>query len=121
MQCAKCSGTLKTLDAEGTTLDQCGNCGGIWFDHRELRAVLSCGQAGGIDVDESHFPECLNATRGSCPRCQVALHTAESLAVDGLHYDECSSCKGIWLDRGELARFANPESSAVVGFFSKDI
>ena len=37
----------------------------------------------------------------NCPRCTSTL---EELDRDGITIDRCTSCRGIWLDRGELER-----------------
>ena len=37
----------------------------------------------------------------NCPRCHAAL---AELDRDGITIDRCESCRGIWLDRGELEK-----------------
>ncbi len=37
----------------------------------------------------------------NCPRCQSPLTERER---DGLTIDFCMSCRGVWLDRGELEK-----------------
>lgn len=34
-----------------------------------------------------------------CPKCQNAMRTVDR---QGIHIDQCDSCRGIFLDRGEL-------------------
>ncbi len=34
-----------------------------------------------------------------CPRCEKTLHMTER---QGIEIDYCPSCRGVWLDRGEL-------------------
>ena len=38
----------------------------------------------------------------NCPRCNTA--SMEELDRDGITLDRCNSCRGIWLDRGELEK-----------------
>jgi uncharacterized protein len=38
----------------------------------------------------------------TCPRCNTA--NMEELDRDGITLDRCTSCRGIWLDRGELEK-----------------
>lgn len=38
-----------------------------------------------------------------CPKCNVDMQVKNILEVD---IDICPSCKGIWLDEGELAKLA---------------
>lgn len=35
-----------------------------------------------------------------CPKCRVKLDTMKMLGVE---FENCPSCTGVWLDRGELA------------------
>ena len=39
--------------------------------------------------------------RGMCPRCGIALVQQDH---HGVKIDACTSCAGIWLERGELER-----------------
>jgi uncharacterized protein len=38
----------------------------------------------------------------NCPRCE--RNTLEEIDRDGLTIDRCPSCRGVWLDRGELEK-----------------
>ena len=38
----------------------------------------------------------------NCPRCNTSR--LEELDRDGITIDRCTSCRGVWLDRGELER-----------------
>ena len=42
----------------------------------------------------------------TCPKCQGAMRTYER---NGVHVDQCSECRGIFLDRGELERLIDAE------------
>jgi len=35
----------------------------------------------------------------SCPKCQAEMRTYER---NGIHVDQCTECRGVFLDRGEL-------------------
>nr|WP_311771494.1 zf-TFIIB domain-containing protein [Actinophytocola algeriensis] len=41
-----------------------------------------------------------------CPKCQNAMRTVDR---QGIHIDQCDSCRGIFLDRGELEAILNAE------------
>ncbi|MCC6898357.1 MAG: zf-TFIIB domain-containing protein [Polyangiaceae bacterium] len=45
-----------------------------------------------------------------CPRCEAALAERER---DGVTIDICASCRGIWLDRGELEKLIARASAAL--------
>ena len=44
----------------------------------------------------------------TCPKCHGAMRTYER---NGVHVDQCSECRGIFLDRGELERLVDAENS----------
>jgi Zn-finger nucleic acid-binding protein len=39
--CPRCQRALEATGLHGIEIDRCRNCGGIFFDHRELPAVLA--------------------------------------------------------------------------------
>ena len=43
----------------------------------------------------------------TCPKCQGTMRTYER---NGVHVDQCSECRGIFLDRGELDRLIDAEN-----------
>ena len=42
----------------------------------------------------------------TCPKCQGAMRTYER---NGVHVDQCTDCRGIFLDRGEHERLVDAE------------
>jgi len=44
----------------------------------------------------------------TCPKCQGAMRTYER---SGITVDQCSECRGIFLDRGELERLVDAEAA----------
>lgn len=49
-----------------------------------------------------------NTTALVCPKCAGQLHGYER---NGVTIDQCDTCRGIFLDRGELERLIDAESS----------
>lgn len=47
-----------------------------------------------------------------CPKCQNAMRTFDK---NGVHIDQCESCHGIFLDRGELEQIVSAESNFYSG------
>lgn len=43
-----------------------------------------------------------------CPKCHGSMRTYER---NGVHVDQCTECRGIFLDRGELDRLVDAESA----------
>ena len=82
-------------------LDQCPDCGGIWFDGRELIDLVDLGEFYIKSLDDSKKIRIeINRIR-KCPRCNVVLAPAKFQNTD-IKVDRCPDCKGMWLDRGEL-------------------
>ena len=44
----------------------------------------------------------------TCPKCHGTMRQYER---SGVHVDQCSECRGIFLDRGELERLIDAEAS----------
>ncbi len=44
----------------------------------------------------------------TCPKCHADMRTYER---SGIHVDQCTECRGIFLDRGELERLVDAETS----------
>jgi uncharacterized protein len=49
-----------------------------------------------------------------CPKCGTQL---KSIEHHGVTVEECSSCQGLWLDRGELEALSQRENEGWVGRF----
>ena len=43
-----------------------------------------------------------------CPKCHAAMRTYER---NGVHIDQCTECRGIFLDRGELEHLISAEAA----------
>jgi Zn-finger nucleic acid-binding protein len=44
----------------------------------------------------------------TCPKCQASMRSYER---SGITVDQCNECRGIFLDRGELEKLVDAESS----------
>jgi Zn-finger nucleic acid-binding protein len=44
----------------------------------------------------------------TCPKCSGEMRSYER---NGIHVDQCSDCRGLFLDRGELEHLVEAESS----------
>jgi len=100
------------------TLDQCGRCGGIWFDAFELFKV-KLGEAQDIearnieaqdievlDSDSLRTPSHIDNPTLRCPRDKIALVQYEDPNFpEGLILSRCPKCTGFWLNRGEFSKY----------------
>ena len=110
MDCPACGLSLTPLSADELTVDACeGGCGGIWFDHYELRradeptetlgnGLLHVARDPAFVVDPDKRYVCPSCTDGV-----VMMRHFWSVKRE-ITIDECPECGGIFLDHGELAR-----------------
>ncbi len=48
MKCPKCGADMKEIERQGIKVDQCGACGGIYFDRGELELLLDAKEQKGF-------------------------------------------------------------------------
>lgn len=93
MHCPRDATPLKPFTIDGITTDSCPTCRGVWLDATELTRVTN------DDELEQLARARTQAGTLSCPRCAAKLHAAR---IEGVEVDPCPSCRGVWLDAGEL-------------------
>lgn len=121
LSCPGCGSLLKEVSAEANygryiLLDQCPDCGGIWFDSWELY-YLKNQEAGRLDrVDSEKLLTLTSFKKGSdeCPRCEVDLEPFHDPALPkDARIERCAKCNGLWLNRGELNRYADYKAGLI--------
>jgi Zn-finger nucleic acid-binding protein len=107
MQCPACKNTLSSRVVSNLTLDVCDNgCGGIWFDHFELKKLEDPQVPDAETLLNLHLNSSVKTDHDQqrkCPKCVSFImmkHFAD--AVQKVKIDECPNCAGFWLDAGEL-------------------
>lgn len=114
LECPGCGGRTIEAYAEANygrvvLVDQCQGCGGVWFDKWELYFVTPATLAGLSRVDTASILAEFKRPKGSgrCPCCTAVLklYTDPAFPEDTAIL-RCPGCSGLWLNRGELARFA---------------
>lgn len=110
--CPRCDhGMAEFMPGEAPTrLDACLNCKGLWFAGGELTAFLSYGLPEIQQVRQrigdglGHFMDRhIDENRSlSCPACHYGME--RQVLGDHSHtmIDVCLTCRGVWLDAGEL-------------------
>lgn len=113
MICPNCQSHLQTINYEGISIETCNKCGGEWLDDSEIgkivrirevrfdpdirRAIAESTTITGVvlqDVDRD-----LN-----CPKCAGTTDAVNYGGDTGIFIDRCTTCRGIWLDAGELEK-----------------
>jgi Zn-finger nucleic acid-binding protein len=108
LSCPACASHLARYRAFGVGFEGCPRCRGVWLDRDELRALKDkATEEPWTDLrwmdDEVEALEGASAmpAGADCPRCDEPLVSAAFGGSDVL-LDLCPSCKGVWLDYGEL-------------------
>lgn len=90
------------------TVDQCGKCGGIWFDESELfRTKL--GEAERIELLDAELLRAACPSEAAelvCPRDRTTMiRFSDPSFPEDITLVRCLSCHGIWLNRGIFTRY----------------
>lgn len=107
-RCARCDCEMDVVRVDSMELDECPECGGIWFDIDELMGVVHleveklAGRPEMDPVDESVIS--LESPPAFCPRCSAPLDPHRFDLDLAVIMDVCPRGHGLWLDRGELVR-----------------
>ena len=113
MKCPNDNTEMRQVKIEGhygqpILLEQCKECGGIWFDKMELFSARH-GEAEKIEVFDSKSlwtPTNIEKRILRCPLDQSELFRFEDrYFLKGIILERCPSCSGIWLNRGDFTKF----------------
>jgi Zn-finger nucleic acid-binding protein len=89
-------------------LEQCSQCGGIWFDESELFRAKQ-GESDKIELLDTEIlraPANIEGLARNCPRDKAQLFQfKDRYFPKGIILERCPSCKGIWLNRGDFTKF----------------
>jgi uncharacterized protein len=109
MQCPKCENReLAAATVRGIEVDRCPHCRGIWFDVKELATLLAT-QAEDLKPLAGGGPDpSADARTGRCPRDQSQMIRVFSARKRTVVLETCPTCRGLWLDGGELAELLRP-------------
>jgi PAT family beta-lactamase induction signal transducer AmpG len=103
MRCPKCRADMEQIDYEGTEIDRCTICKGIWFDAGEIDVLRDKQAAAAIDIGDEKSGKQSNAIdHYQCPRCSGAMVRVVDPEQTHIWYETCSSCHGSYLDAGEM-------------------
>ena len=107
--CVNCpENELNTVQCEKKiTVDQCTLCHGLWLDSGELLTLLKIGDfyIKNLDTIKGDTVEIKQGQR-KCPVCKTPLKMMTNNKAPDVKIDRCETCKGVWLDRGELYKLA---------------
>jgi Zn-finger nucleic acid-binding protein len=105
--CPCCRTPLRPLEFSGVQLEECADCGGVWFDDGELNAVRDSGVEGYETLEVQASPGAQHVpSEGAklCPSCNLRLRTYRYLYTSPIELEECPGCYGVWVEEGELGK-----------------
>jgi Zn-finger nucleic acid-binding protein len=118
MRCPKCRADMEQIEFEGTEIDRCKICKGIWFDAGEIELMRDNRAAVAIDAGDASVGKQSNAIdHYQCPRCSGSMVRVVDPQQRHIWYETCGSCGGSFLDAGELIDL----SKITIGDFFKDL
>lgn len=110
--CPDCRIPMDQMSFREVQLDDCPQCGGIWFDDGELKKLQSIGDQLSFHTleekavpDRSVMPQ--EAAAKLCPVCNERLTPYRYMYSSDVVLDECDDCYGVWVQDGELEKMAH--------------
>ncbi len=108
MHCPTCKVKMHTVAMDTVTIDECPQCGGIWFDRGEFDDVLESTDPdlAWLDVGfwKNHNDFKVSTDDLTCPKCKQLYLTRLEDPTTSTAAASCSNCRGIWLDTDQLHR-----------------
>jgi Zn-finger nucleic acid-binding protein len=103
--CPKCSAPMKTDETADVPVHSCPSCQGLWLDVLVLECVTGPSRTADLTLDA--LIRTFTAVHGAdtrpselgCPTCKAKLSVCDHQDVE---IDLCFSCRGIFLDPGEI-------------------
>ena len=121
MKCPKCHSVMEGVTLEGTEVDRCESCKGLWFALLDDEKLLA--KATTIDTGDNKIGAKYNLVdRINCPVCPNTLMLR---MVDNrqphVWFESCPSCYGRFFDAGEFRDLAQYSFADVIkDLFTKE-
>ena len=106
--CPFCSTKMEVETFEGIELDECPNCGAVWFQEDELIKILQRDPAAMGDIERRAVAHIGQRHEGAskllCPDDQILLDKYHYLGDSPVVLHSCSRCHGMLVADGDLAK-----------------
>jgi PAT family beta-lactamase induction signal transducer AmpG len=103
MRCPKCRSDMEQIDYDGTEVDRCTLCNGIWFDAGELELLRNKEAAAVLDTGNRREGKQYNVIdQYRCPRCGGEMAKMVDEQQKHIWYETCTDCNGSFFDAGEF-------------------
>lgn len=109
MNCPNCKAVLNEfklgnkISGMSVKVDQCLNCGGIWFDAFEMYQLSPESTNKLKDLNFQKLNEMVSINeKHFCPRDRILLEKFEDINMpQDIFIERCSQCGGFWVNHGE--------------------
>ncbi len=109
--CPTCAVQLDEAPLDGEVVRRCPRCGGIYFGPGQLESIVHIVRLfQSIHLEEEDIDSVSEEERARILCCPMDGTPMTKLGIAGLALDQCSSCRGIWLDDGEIAALKMAET-----------
>ena len=110
MNCPKCQDELTVRKIKNIEVNECKQCEGIWFEKDQLRKVKDQTDSDlnwmDFEIWQNKDKFKVGSEKYDCPKCAVKMDVLDYDKTK-IDIDFCSSCSGVWLDKGELRKIIN--------------
>ncbi len=113
MKCPVDGSGLQSMTYEADiVVERCAACGGTWLDAGELERIEETREKDHREELSAIPPDIVRsmemarqqaAPDRACPKCARVMERREYGYCSRILIDTCPSCRGVWLDKGELA------------------
>ena len=103
MNCPKCQSSMESIQFEGTEVDRCTGCKGLWFDALEDRDLRKRKGSEALDTGAKETGA-KQDTQGkiNCPKCGTRMIRMVDREQPHVWYESCATCFGNFFDAGEF-------------------
>jgi len=102
IECPKCGARMQPVDCDGTVVDRCPTCGGMFFDLDEEEHIRRNKEL--VKKLDTHppSPDADAKVKIDCPRDGEPMVHVHDVQQHHVGYETCPACGGVYLDAGEL-------------------
>ncbi len=98
VKCPDCQRNMIIVHINQIDVDYCHFCQSCWLDQGELKTISKLIK----DIPSDHLPD--RPAKHDCPICQEKMTELVFKRPYNLLVDRCKSCRGVYLEHGELER-----------------
>ena len=126
MKCLRCDNTQMEVQVKGKgadiiEIDVCPACKGIWLDAKELSSL---DDNFFVNLEEITYEKVVPSggdAQLKCNRCDnIPMNKVQPSEFKDVVLDICPSCKGFWLDKGELEKMREVSDKLLIASLLSD-